>query len=85
MSEELVIPKIEVGLIVVSPGYHEGITPNRKYIVEKVVDSKVFVRNDFNEVKSYTLYSFMEADLYFTISLFSSLISIFKLGNKAYK
>ena len=85
MSDELVIQKIEMGLLVVTPSYHEGITANRIYVVEKVVENKVFIRNDFGEVKPYALYSFMEADLYFTMSLFSSLISIFRLGNKAYK
>lgn len=85
MSDELTIPEIEIGLLVVTPVYHEGITANRKYVVEKVVDGMVYVRNDLGNIEPYTLYSFMEADLYFTMSLFSSMISIFKLGNKAYK
>ena len=82
---DIVIPKIGIGLIVVTPVNHDGITANRKYIVEKVDNSLVFIRNDNDEVKSYTLYSFMEADLYFTMSLFSTMISMYKLGNKAYK
>lgn len=80
-----VIPEMEVGLVVVTPVNHRGVTANRVYIVEKIGEGIIFIKNDFNQVAAYSTYQFIEADVYFTMCLFSTMINIFKLGSKAYK
>jgi len=79
------IPDIDVGVIVVTPSKIKNITINKKYVVQKVGDREIFIVNDIGELHSYNAYRFMEADLYFTMCLFSTLIMVFKLGEKAYK
>lgn len=85
MSKMSKIPKLEPGMVVVTPVKLRHITPNRKYVVEEIEEGFVVVRNDIGKLASFTAYQFIEADLYFTMCLFSSMITIYNLGNKAYK
>ena len=79
------IPDMEVGLVIITPVRYRNITTNKPYVVEKTGNGTIFIRNDVGELTEYNSYQFMEADLYFTISLFSTTIKIFRLGDKAYK
>lgn len=79
------IPKIRPGMLVVTPIKIKGITANRKYVVEEVDEGFLVIRNDKGELSCHSAYQFIEADLYFTMCLFSTLITMYKLGNKAYK
>ena len=76
---------MKVGLVVITPADIENITVNRKYIVEALDYDHILLRNDIGELKLYSAYKFIEADLYFSMCLFSTLINLFKLGSKAYK
>lgn len=80
-----VIPEMEIGLVVVTPVSREDITANKKYVVEKIGEGVIFIKNDFNCIVPHSSYQFIEADVYFTMCLFSTMITIFKLGSKAYK
>ena len=79
------IPEMEVGLIVITPIDCIDITANRKYVVEKMGEGVIYIKNNSGIIAPYSAYQFMEADLYITICLFTTMINIFKLGNKAYK
>lgn len=79
------IPEMEVGLVVVTPTNYKNITANKKYVVHKLGEGEIFLKNDIGEILPYSSYQFIEADLYFTMCLFSTMIRIFQLGNKAYK
>lgn len=79
------IPVMEVGLVVVTPAVIKDITVNKKYIIEKIEDDLIILKNDAGQSMAYKSFQFMEADLYFTMCLFSSMITMFKLGSRAYK
>lgn len=79
------IPEMKVGLIVVTPSPIINITKNKKYVVEKIGNGMIVIRNDNGELASYNAYEFIEVDLYFTMCLFATVITLFKLGNKAFK
>lgn len=80
-----VIPEMKVGLVVVTPTRLQHITPDRKYVIEKVDKNIIYITNDDDELTAYHSYQFMEADLYYTMCFFSTLITLYKLGAKAYK
>jgi len=85
MSTVPIIPVMEVGLVVVTPATIKDITVNKKYIVQQVECDFIILRNDTGAKIPYKAHQFMEADLYYTMCLFSSMITIFRLGSKAYK
>jgi len=79
------IPEMKVGLVVVTPTIIKNITTNKKYVVQRLEEGHIIIYNDLGELCTYSAYEFIEADLYYTMCLFSTVINIFKLGNKAYK
>lgn len=85
MSKLSKVPKLTPGMVVVTPALLKDITPNKKYIVEELQEGFVIVRNDRGKLASFSAYQFIAADLYFTMCLFSTLITLYRLGNKAYK
>lgn len=71
------IPDMQVGTIVATPHKDiDNITPSRKYVIEKIDDNYIWIRNDFNELDVYFSLSFIEADLYFTFCFYSTISSI---------
>ncbi len=85
LDKDIVVPKMEVGLIVVTPLNKKDLSSDKKYVVEKIEKDTIFIVNDLGELKSYSAYKFMEADLYYTICLFSTMITVYNLGSKSYK
>lgn len=79
------IPKLRTGMVVVAPVALVNITANRKYIVHSINEGNLLIRNDKGEIVSYSTYQFIEADLYFTMCMFATMINIYNLGSKAYK
>ena len=76
------IPNMKVGLVVVTPNKYENITANKKYVVEGISEGGIQIRNDVGILESYYAYRFIEADLYFTTGLFSTVIKLFKLKHR---
>jgi len=72
------IPKMKIGLAVVSPTDQVNITANSVYVVEKLIEDRIVVRNNIGVSKSYSAYRFIEADLYFTICLYGTFNNILK-------
>ena len=77
-----IIPKMKVGLVVVTPATVSNITRNKKYVIHKVRGKQIYITNDLGDMKPYDAFQFMEADLYFTMCLFSTMISLYSLYKK---
>lgn len=85
MSKLPQIPKLTIGMVVVTPVPIRNITRNKVYVVEEIEEGFIIIRNDKGKLASFSAYQFIEADLYFTMCLFSTMITMYRLGNKAYK
>jgi len=86
MSINLVVPELKTGTIVVTPTTAlTGITKHKKYVVENITEDHIYLRNDYGEIRPFLAYQFMEADVYFTVCLFSTMITIFEINSKIFK
>jgi len=77
--------KLKTGVVVVTPVALRNITPNKKYIVQSISEGYILLINDKGDAASYSAYQFIEADLYFTMCLFYSLLTIFNIRSKIYE
>lgn len=59
-----------------------NITPNSKYIIIKIEQDIVWVRNDYGEVYPYKGMNFIEADVYFSLCLYVTFMRLLDLSNK---
>lgn len=77
------MPELEVNMIVVTP-YRTlpHITPNKKYVIAKLDDEILWIRNDYGEDTPYKAINFIEADVYFALSLYITFMRILNLTNK---
>jgi len=80
---DLLLPDMEINMIITTP-YQTlpHITPYRKYIITKLEDDILWLRNDYGEVTPYKGINFIEADVFFALSLYITFMKILNLSNK---
>jgi hypothetical protein len=72
-------PRIEVGSVIISFRVDlKGVTPKRKYIVEKRDSEYIFIRNDEDQVTMYRSIFFMEADVIYSFLLYHTMSRLLK-------
>lgn len=77
------IHDLEVNMIVTTPhDYISNITPDKKYIILKKEQDIIWVRNDLGKVMSYKSIDFIEAQVYFALCFYTTLVKMFDLLNK---
>lgn len=76
------IPQISRNMIVASP--HKNlphITSNKRYVVTKVEEEYVWVRNDYGDITPYKAIHFIEADVLFALSLYITFMNLLNLSS----
>ena len=80
------IPSMKANMVVTTPYDNiPGIQPNKKYVIFKVSGDKVWIRNDKDIVQEYDSIDFIEADLYFALSLYMTFMRLLNLTNMPLK
>lgn len=78
------LPILQVNMIVTT--YYKNlphITPNKRYIISKIEDDIIWLRNDYGETKPYKNIFFIEADVFFALSLYITFMRLLNLTNKS--
>lgn len=77
------LPELEVNMIVTTP-YTTllNITPNKRYVIERLEQDLCWVRDDQDKITSYKAINFIEADVYYALNLYITLMRILNLTNK---
>ena len=79
----LAIPELQIGMLVVTPSDNiPNITQDRRYVVEYISGEYIQVRNNIDEVKEYKAHLFIEADVYYTVLLWLTVIRLFDIDPK---
>lgn len=77
------LPELEVNMIVTTPYLTlPHITPNKKYVIAKIENDILWVRNDYGETNPYKSIHFIEADVYSALCLYITFMRILNLSNK---
>lgn len=75
---EVSIPNLARGMVVVTPYQDQtSITPNKTYIIEGVYHEFLLIKNDLGVTHPYESIMFIEADVYFTMLMFLTLMRAF--------
>ena len=75
------MPKLTAGMVVVTPTtFIYLLTPDKKYIIEDVKDKWVQIIDDSNTKRYYRSHLFIEADVYYNMILYLSLIHLFNIS-----
>lgn len=78
------LPELEANMIVTTP-YQTlpHITPNKKYAIVRIETDILWLRNDYDEVTPYRSINFIEADVFYALSLYITFMRILNLTNKS--
>jgi hypothetical protein len=77
--KNLDISTLTVGTIVVGGIGVVGISQEKLYVVEQVIGDQILLNNDLNRKRWYRSLHFIEADLYFSITLYLTLSRLLNL------
>ena len=77
------LPELEVNMIVTTP-YKTlpHITPNKKYVIHKLEQDIVWIQNDYRRIEAYKAIHFIEAEVFYALSLYITFMRILNLTNK---
>lgn len=77
------LPAFKIGMIVITPSKdYPNLTEDKYYTVLEVEEYTIKVKDDIGEVKHYSSYIFIEADVYYNMILWLSLIRVFDINPK---
>jgi hypothetical protein len=78
MSDSLTMPELSVGMIVVTPSaFTPYLTADKKYIILDVENDWVMVEDDVGDLRYYRAHLFIEADVYYNLCLYLTLMRMF--------
>lgn len=79
---DLSLPNLEVHMVVVTPyKIVENITANKKYIITRIDNDMVHIINDLGVSSKYKGLYFIEAEIYFSLSLYMTFVRILGISN----
>lgn len=61
------------------------ITPNKRYVISKMEQDVVWVRNDYGVQAPYKGIHFIEVDVYYALLLYTTFMRILNLIDKPFK
>ena len=77
------LPELDVNMVVTTPYTTlEDITPNKKYIIYRMERDLIWIRNDIDEIVAYKAIHFIEADVFFALCLYMTVMRTLGLTNK---
>lgn len=78
------IPEFKVGMVVVTPSSSKPfLTEDKKYVILSVADDKyIQIQDDTDEIRYYHAHLFIEADTYYSLTMWLSTMRIFNLSHK---
>ena len=78
----LSLPNLEVHMMVVTPYKTiENITPNKKYIIVGIDHDTIHLINDIGVSCKYKGLYFIEAEIFFSLSLYMTFVRILGISN----
>jgi hypothetical protein len=76
------LPNLEVHMVVVTPyKIIENITANKKYIILRIEDDIVYLINDLGVECRYRGIQFIEAEVFFALSLYMTFVKILGISS----
>jgi hypothetical protein len=80
----LTIPDLTVGMVVITPTTLDPyLTEDTKYVVLSVIkDDLISIQDDTGEERLYQSHLFIEADVYYSMIMWLSIMRIFDLSHK---
>jgi hypothetical protein len=77
---------ISIGTVVVTPTQSIiTLTPDKKYVVQDVEPDWIMIEDDAGDLRYYRTHLFLEANLYYTISMYVILNRLLNLTGKLLK
>ena len=83
---DFLLPDLEINMVVTTP-YKTltNITPNKKYIIHQMSQDTLWIRNDLDSIEPYKALYFIEADVYFALSLYITFMRVLNLTSKPWQ
>ena len=83
---DFLLPDLEVNMIITTP-YKTltHITPNRKYVIHQISQDMLWIRNDADIIQPYRALYFIEADVFFALSLYITFMRVLNLTSKPWE
>lgn len=79
---DLSLPNLEVHMVVTTPyKIISNITPNKKYMILGIDEDNILIRNDVGVECLYLGLYFIEADIFFALSLYMTYVRILGIAN----
>ncbi len=76
----LTLPILKPGMVVVTPSTDlSNLTEDKKYIIEDTEEGWIMITDDTGEFKYYRSHFFIEADVYYNMILFLTLIRLLNI------
>jgi hypothetical protein len=80
---KLVLPDFKVGMIVVCPSSSiPHITEDKKYVIVDVENDWIMIQDDTDDTRYYQAHLFIEADVYYTMLMWLTLMRLFGIEPK---
>ena len=80
---KLILPQFQVGMIVVSPAENvPHITKDKYYVILDVEPDWIQIQDDTDEIRYYQSHLFIEADVYYNMCMWISLMRLFDIDVK---
>lgn len=77
---EMDIPVLSKGMVVVTPYLNlTSITADKTYEIEGIYHEYILIKNDLGILHPYKSIMFIEADVYFSMLIFLTLIKLFDI------
>ena len=77
----LQLPEFAVGMIVVTPSSQiTHLTEDRKYVIEDIDGDWLSITDDTGDSRFYQSHIFIEADVYYNMLLFLTMIRLFDIN-----
>lgn len=83
---KLVLPTFKIGMLVVTPCsdiFH--LTEDKKYVILDVQDDWLQITDDQNDTRYYRSNFFIEADVYYNMILYLTMIRLFEISHNHLK
>ncbi len=78
------LPDFEIGMVVVTPSKDVPLlTEDKYYIIEDITEDHLGVRNDSDDLKYYSSHIFIEANVYYNMILWLSMLRLFEINPKS--
>lgn len=80
----LTIPDLTVGMVVITPNTMTPyLTEDKRYVVLAILqDDMISIQDDTGEERAYHSHLFIEADVYYSMIIWLSIMRIFELSPK---